>query len=407
MGLIDDARDMHGDLRELRRAVHAEPETGLHLPRTQERVLKALQGLPIETTLGTSTTSVTGVIRGGAGGGEGPAVLLRGDMDALPVQERADVPYRSRVDGVMHACGHDLHTAMLVGAAWLLQARRHELPGDVVLMFQPGEEGWHGARHMVDEGVLTAAGRKVDAAFGLHVFSGMDPRGVFGTRPGTMMASSDTLRVTVHGRGGHGAAPHGAADPVPAVAEVVTALQTAVSRRFSVFDPVVVTVGLLRAGTQSNVIPDDAYLEATVRTFSTTQRERASQILPRVAQGVAQAHGLEAEAVFDEGLPVTVNHDDEAEFALEVVQDTFGDRVRRWSDPVAGAEGFSYVLQEVPGAFLSLGATEPGVELQAAESNHSPRVVFDDEVPADGAALLAELAVRRLARPVGSRSTPS
>lgn len=399
MSLLDDAHALHDDLRRFRRAMHQEPELGLQLPRTQERVLAALDGLAVQTTLGESTTSVTGVLRGGAAAeGERPAVLLRADMDALPVQELVDVPYRSRIDGAMHACGHDLHTAMLVGAARLLDARRAELPGDVVFMFQPGEEGWHGARFMIEEGVLEASGRRVDAAYGMHVFSGIDRHGTFATKTGPMLAASDELSVTFHGSGGHGSAPHAAKDPVVAIADLVGALQTAVTRTFSVFDPVVVTVGLLQAGTKSNVIPDDAHLEATVRTFSDANRERVREVLPRVARGIAAAHGLEADVDWAYGYPVTSNDVDETAFAGEVVDDLFGDRHRRWSDPLAGSEDFSYVLNQVPGSFVGLGAAAPGTDLATADWNHSPRAYFDDDVLADGAALYAELAVRRLAR---------
>ncbi|MGH3627763.1 MAG: M20 metallopeptidase family protein, partial [Sciscionella sp.] len=225
MSIHENATAMAGDLAVLRHALHQEPEIGLDLPRTQEKVLEALDGLPLEITTGTDTTSVTAVLRGQAAHAHG-AVLLRGDMDALPVQERTDLPWRSRVDGAMHACGHDLHIAMLVGGARLLCAERERLAGDVVFMFQPGEEGWDGASVMLREGVLDAAGRRVDAAFGMHVFSATVPAGRFVTRAGTMLAGSDELDVVVHGAGGHGSAPARAKDPVTAVAEMVTALQT-------------------------------------------------------------------------------------------------------------------------------------------------------------------------------------
>jgi hippurate hydrolase len=397
--LVDDAREMHEDLRTFRRAMHREPEVGLHLPRTQERVLAALDDLRLEVSTGTRTTSVTGVLRGGAAAPQGaprPAVLLRADMDALPVQELVDVDYRSAVDGAMHACGHDLHTAMLVGAARLLDARRDELPGDVVLMFQPGEEGFGGARIMLEEGVLNAAGRRPDAAYGMHVFSTLAPHGTFTTKPGPMLAASDGFTVTVRGRGGHGSAPHSALDPVPAAAEMVLALQTAVTRSFDAFDPVVVTVGLLRAGTKGNVIPDEAYLDATVRTFSPEHRAQAAEVLPRLVRGIAAAHGLEADAVYTEEYPVTENDPVETERAGALVEELFPGRHVRWARPLAGSEDFSFVLNEVPGTFVGLGAAPPGADLQTAEFNHSPRALFDDGVLADGAALYAALAVRRL-----------
>ena len=397
--LTDDARAVHDDLRELRRALHREPEIGLDLPRTQEKVLAALDGLPLKTTLGRGATSVTGVLRGGGGelGAARPVVLLRADMDALPVQELADVDYRSRIDGAMHACGHDLHTAMLVGAARLLAARRDQLPGDVVLMFQPGEEGWAGAKVMIDEGVLDAAGRRADAAYGMHVFSTLAPHGTFVTKAGPMLAASDGFEVTVRGSGGHGSAPHAALDPVPAAAEMVTALQVAVTRAFDALDPVVVTVGVLRAGTRRNVIPDEAFLEATVRSFSAASQARAAEILPRVVRGVAAAHGLEVEATYTPEYPVTMNDDDETAFAAGVVEKMFGDeRHLRWTRPLSASEDFSFVLEQVPGTFIGLAAPPEGADLATAEFNHSPRAVFDDGVLADGAALYAALALDRL-----------
>ena len=249
-----DAQDLAPELSALRRAVHREPELGLELPRTQEKVLGALDGLGLELTLGERLNSVTAVLRGAK---PGPTVLLRGDMDALPLRETTvhDVQ-PSRFDGVMHACGHDLHTSMLVGAAKLLTARKASLAGDVVFMFQPGEEGEDGAGHVLAEGVLRATGTKPSAAYALHVSSGSIPRGIFAAKAGPMMASCSDLRVTVRGRGGHGSTPFRANDPIPAACEMVTALQTAVTRKFDVFDPIVVTVGSFHGGTKENIIPD-------------------------------------------------------------------------------------------------------------------------------------------------------
>ncbi|MDN5797034.1 MAG: M20 family metallopeptidase [Intrasporangium sp.] len=407
MSLRDDATSMADELVQLRHELHQEPEIGLTLPKTQARVLAALDGLPLEVSTGTRTTSVTAVLRGTGRAGtqsETPTVLLRGDMDALPVTERADVPYRSRIDGAMHACGHDLHTTMLIGAARLLAAHRDQLEGDVVLMFQPGEEGWDGAGVMIEEGVLDAAGRRADAAFGLHVFSAVAPHGAFLTRPGTMMSASDELRATVQGAGGHGSTPHRAKDPVPAVAEVVMALQAMVTRQFDIFDPVVVTVGQLHAGTTSNVIPDDAYLEATVRTFSEESQERMAEAAPRLVRQVAAAHGLEASVEYLRSYPVTVNDVDETAFAAKTVAEVFGPaRQVDLAAPLGGSEDFSRVLQNVPGSFLFLGAVPPGQDPATAPMNHSPLATFDDSVLPDGATLYAELAVRRLAQLAATR----
>ena len=398
MTMIDDARAMQDDLVQLRRALHRTPELGLQLPRTQERVLAALDGLPLEITSGTSTTSVTAVLRGAATAPDGGrAVLLRGDMDALPVAERSGVDFAADGD-TMHACGHDLHTSMLVGAAHVLSAQRDRLAGDVVFMFQPGEEGYDGAQHMVDEGVLDAAGRRVDAALALHVTSGMLPPGLFATRPGPVMAAADVLKVTVRGAGGHGSSPHRAKDPIPAACEMVTALQTFVTRRFDVFDPVVITIGAFHAGTQHNVIPDDAYFEATVRSFSREAHEQVLLESVRVCEGIAAAHGLEVDAVADELYPVTVNDGGEVVNLQSLVADVHGaDRFLVLPNPVAGSEDFSRVLDAVPGVMAFLGATPAERDPATAPFNHSPEAAFDDAVIADGVAVYAEYAARTLA----------
>ena len=397
MAVTEDAAAIAGELAHLRRAIHAEPETGLDLPLTQEKILAALDGLPLEVTRGSALTSVTAVLRGGAGGG--PAVLLRADMDALPVTERTGLDFASRIDGTMHACGHDLHSAMLVGAARLLSARQADLPGSVVFMFQPGEEGYGGAKFMIEEGVLDAAGERAAAAYALHVASAELSAGVFSTRGGPMMAAAEALGITVHGRGGHGSQPHHAADPIPVACEIVTALQVLVTRTFDIFDPVVITVGSFHAGTTDNVIPDEARLQVTIRSFSAASREQVREAVVRLVHDIASAHGLTATAKFRDSYPVTVNDQREAQFAAEVVTDLLGeDRYQPQPNPMAGAEDFSYVLEQVPGAFVMLGACPPPVDPATAPFNHSAFAVFDDTVLADGAALFTELAVRRLNR---------
>ncbi|MCC3761835.1 M20 family metallopeptidase [Glycomyces sp. TRM65418] len=395
MDFREEAAAIAPELIALRRRLHRIPEIGLDLPKTQAAVLAALAGLPLEITLGRTSTAVTAVLRGGR---PGPAVLLRGDMDALPVTEETAVDYVSEHVGTMHACGHDLHTAGLVGAAKLLSAHQAELSGDVVFMFQPGEEGFDGAGHMIAEGVLEAAGRKVDAAYGLHVISDMVPRGVFTTRPGPMMAASSGLFVNVVGKGGHGSRPHTALDPIPVAAEIVTALQNLITRRFSVFEPIVITVGTFHAGTRHNIIPDNARFEATVRTFSEEALAQVEKESVQLAEDIATAHGLSAEVRFDREYPATVNDADEAAFVEATVKDLFGgERYTEMPNPVMGSEDFSRVLQAVPGSYMFYGATIKDDPNEAA-SNHSPRAAFDDGVLADGAALLAELAVRRMAR---------
>lgn len=395
MSLTEDAKQLHGDLVQLRRSLHAEPEIGLHLPRTQERVLTALDGLPIEIGTGTGLTSVTAVLRGGR---PGPTVLLRGDMDALPVGERVNVDYASTIPGNMHACGHDLHTSMLVGAAHLLSARREHLAGDVVFMFQPGEEGFDGAGHMLAEGILDASGSRPVAAYGLHVSASGAPGGVFVTRKGPLMAASDVATVRVLGRGGHGSSPHAALDPIPAACEMVTALQTFATRTFAPFDPVVLTVGAFHSGTAANVIPDDARFDITVRTFSAESQAKVRAGITRVCRGIAAAHGLEVDVDYDEQYPVTVNDDTETEFVADVVAEVHGPERFAWQpQPAAASEDFSRVLNEIPGAFVFLGACPADRDPAAAAFNHSPLAEFDDAVLGDGAALYGELAIRRLA----------
>ncbi|MFJ4267682.1 M20 family metallopeptidase [Paenarthrobacter nicotinovorans] len=405
MTIVADAKELQEDIVRLRHDLHREPEIGLQLPRTQEKVLKALDGLPYEITLGKETTSVTAVLRGGAAhaSAEKPVVLLRADMDGLPVQETTGVDYTSRVDGAMHACGHDLHTSMLAGAATLLAERQHQLAGDVILMFQPGEEGFDGASYMIKEGVLDAAGRRADTAYGMHVFSSLEPHGQFVTKPGVMLSSSDGLVVTVLGAGGHGSAPHSAKDPVTAAAEMVTALQVMVTRQFNMFDPVVLTVGVLHAGTKRNVIPETARIEATIRTFSEESRRKMMETVPRLLHGIAAAHGLEADVHYQEEYPLTINNNDETATAENVIAGMFGEsRHTRIATPLSGSEDFSRVLAEVPGTFVGLSAVAPGADHTTSPFNHSPYATFDDGVLTDGAALYAELAVSRIATLAGN-----
>jgi len=391
------ARRIHPELVSLRRKLHAHPELGLDLPLTQRAVLDALEGLDIEITLGEGLSSVVGVIRGRAPLPEGeqrPVVLLRGDMDALPVVEEVDVPYAAR-NGLMHACGHDLHVAALVGAAQILVESADRLTSDVVLMFQPGEEGPGGAAPMIEEGLLDVAGRRVDAAYALHVVSAQYPRGVWFSRPGPLMASADGVTVRVLGEGGHGSAPHRSKDPIPAACEMVLALQTRVTRAFDIFDPVVLTVGRFAAGTKDNIIPDEAEFAVTVRAFSSEARARAEQEIRQVVEGIAAAHGLGVEIDYESGYPVTVNDDSEYEFTRRTIVDLFGaERYELFPDPEAGAEDMSFVLNEVPGCYVFISACasdDPG----SAPDNHSPRAAFDDSVLGDCALLLAELALRR------------
>ncbi|MFL6101114.1 MAG: M20 family metallopeptidase [Actinomycetales bacterium] len=384
------------DLVALRRSLHQTPELGNDLPVTQAQVLNALAGLDLEVTRGTALSSVVAVLRGS---GDGPPVLLRADMDALPVTEQVAVPYASQSPGLMHACGHDLHVAALVGAARILTELRSELRGDVVFMFQPGEEAPGGAEPMLAEGLLDASGRRVEAAYALHVVSSGDPRGVWWGRPGPMFAACDQLNVRVVGEGGHGSVPFRAKDPIPVACEIVLALQAMVTRQFDVFDPVVVTVGTITSGTKENIIPAYADFRATVRSFTPEARARLESRSRQVVEGVAAAHGMTAEAEYVLGYPSTVNDDGEYAFVAEVIKKMYGvERYRERAHPDPGGEDMSFVLEQVPGAYVMISACREGVDPDTAPDNHSPLADFDDAVLPDCAPLLAELALRRTAR---------
>jgi amidohydrolase len=386
--LLDDARRLQSHMVEVRREIHRHPELGLELPRTQGLVMEALGGLGLELTTGERTTSVVAVLEGGR---PGPATLLRGDMDALPLVEDTGLSFSSEVEGAMHACGHDAHVAMLLGAAEILAARREEVAGRVVFMFQPGEEGAGGAKVMLEEGLLERHG-PVDRAFAIHI-TPMVPSGWIATRGGTLMASADEFRITVSGKGGHASMPHDAVDPVPVACEMVTALQSMVTRRLPVFDPAVLTVARIVSGTTTNVIPETAVLEGTVRAVSDASRELVLEGLRRVAAGVAAAHLCRAQVeMTGVGYPVTVNDQRSADEALGVAGDLLGaDRVVAAPTPVMGAEDWSFVLQRVAGSMVFLGAAPPGVDHPAP--SHSNRMVIDEPAMAVGVALHAAMAL--------------
>ncbi|WP_433801156.1 M20 metallopeptidase family protein [Actinomycetospora sp. CA-084318] len=391
--LLAEARSLQPDTVALRRTLHRQPELGLDLPQTQAAVLAVLRDLPVTITCGRSSTSVVATLTGTR---PGPVVLLRADMDALPLHEDTGLDHASRVDGAMHACGHDLHTAMLASAARLLAGRRDRLAGTVVFMFQPGEEARHGALAMLSEGVLEAGGALPSSALALHVTSRL-ASGTLQTRAESIMASSDDFSVTVHGAGGHASAPHDALDPVPAAAAMVGALHTMVGRRVSAFDPAVLTVAHLTAGTTTNVIPETATLEGTVRTLAEETREQLLTELRRVCAGTAEAYGCTADVEIDRGYPVTVNDGEVAERVADVGRSVLGSRfVEPMPDPIMGSEDFSYVLGRVPGALAFLGACPPDVDPAESPPNHSNRVVFDEEAMVAGVALYAGYALEVL-----------
>jgi len=394
-GLVRDAHTLQPRTVGLRRRLHRHPELGLRLPLSQAEVLTELADLPLRLHTGSSLTSVVGVLEGEH---PGPTVLLRGDMDALPLTEETGLPFASTIDGQMHACGHDTHTAMLASAARLLCDRRSEIAGRVVLMFQPGEEGQHGARHMIEEGVLDATGDTPERAYALHISATM-PTGTIQTRPGPIMAAADVLRVTVHGRGGHASAPHDTLDPVPAAAAMIGALQTMVTRRVSALEPAVLTIAHLRAGSTSNVIPETAFLEGTLRTLSDPVRTLLREQVTLVCQHTAAAYGCTASVEIEAGYPIAVNDAMEAGTVEAVAGELLGPgRVGPMETPILGAEDFAYILDQVPGALAFLGGCPPGREPSEAAPNHSNRVVFDESAMVDGVAVYAGLALHACSR---------
>jgi len=390
--LLNEAGELLDEMVRWRRRIHRHPEVGLKLPATQGIVLEALAGLGLDMRKGNHLTSVVAILEGALAG---PTVLLRADMDALPISEETGLDFASEADGAMHACGHDAHTAMLLGAARLLSARRETLAGRVLFAFQPGEEGHNGARTMIEEGLLECGGVP-DAAFAIHI-SPTDPVGQILTGSGPLMASSDTLQIIVKGRGGHGSEPHHCLDPIPIACEIVQALQTYVTRRLNVFDPAVITITRMQAGTTGNVIPETASLLGTIRTVSERTRTQLWEGIQRLARGIAGAHGVEAEVTIHQGTPVLINDANAVALVSEVAGGLVGaNRFRMIPRPIMPSEDFSYILQRVPGAMVFLGARSDGEGPVAPV--HSSRMILNESAMITGAALHAAVALRFLGR---------
>ena len=398
-GLKDQVGGLMDSTIALRRNLHKWPEIGNSLPKTREQVLSALEGLPLDITLHETTSGIAAMLTGGK---PGPTVMLRGDMDALPMPENTDLDFASKTENCMHACGHDTHTSMLVSTAKLLSDRRSEIPGRVLFMFQPGEEGYHGAKFMLDEGLLNVSKLKdgsdspIKAAYALHITSSM-PAGTVGTRSGPVMASSDTLSITITGKGGHASEPFRTLDPIPVACEIVQALQMMITRRIETFDPAVVTITKLIAGTTTNVIPETAKIEGTIRAVSEKTRNKVHDSIRRVAEGIAATYEMQASVEIKLGYPVTVNDAPSVDFALDVAGSLLGEgKAVHMPSPVMGAEDFSYVLNQIPGAMVFLGGTPEGLNPATAPPNHSNRVMFDETAMAHGVALYSSLALRTL-----------
>lgn len=381
-------------LSALRRELHQIAEFGLQLPNTLAKVLGEIKDLG-ELTLSETISSAVLHIKGGQ---PGPTVLLRCDMDALEVNEDTGLDFAS-TNGFMHACGHDLHTAIGVGAARLLAERKAELKGDVVIWFQPGEEGHGGADIMIEEGALMVSGEKPVAAYGVHVFSKF-LSGVFLSKAGPLMASSGDMLVTIHGSGGHGSTPWLAKEPISALLEAATALQTMVTKRFSPFDPVIVNIGWLRAGetATTNVVPESASFGATIRTFSDENfhlvREYAKELVEKIAEGF----GLTATVEFSPSSQVLINDAAAVERVERVIEETLGPgHYQTMPAPIAGGEDFASILKEVPGAFVFLGASPADEDPESAPFNHSNKAKFDDSVIPSAVAVLTALVFDTLA----------
>ncbi len=391
--LAAEANEQLSDLQAIRRKLHQIPEFALQLPNTLKVILSEIDGLG-EVTLGKSLTSAVLHIKGGQ---PGPTVLLRADMDALTVVEDTGLDFAS-TNGLMHACGHDLHMAIGIGAARLLKKHAAELKGDVIVWFQPGEEGHSGADVMIDEGALLVSGQKPIAAYGIHVFSS-SPLGQFNSRAGALMASAGGMTVTFKGAGGHGSMPWLSIDPISAMTEAMSALQTMVTKRFDAFDPVIINIGWVRAGdtATSNVIPETASFGATIRTFSAAHSAKVKLYTRELLEGIASSMGLAVEIEFDSATKVLMNTPAAIDRVEKVIEQMFGPgRYQNMPTPIAGGEDFASVLAEVPGAFIFLGACPPESDFMQAATNHSNKAVFDDSVIADGAALLASLAIDTL-----------
>ena len=394
------AGELLPELIRVRRHIHENPELSFQEFETAAFVESELQALGLKTQR-LANTGVVAIIEG-----KNPSkkvVGLRADMDALPIVEVSDGrEYRSKKEGVMHACGHDTHTSMLATTARLLAERKDQLPGRVLFMFQPGEEGHHGAKFMLEEGLLDVppladgSASPIAAAYALHITTAI-PAGWVTAKGGPIMASSDTFEIVVNGKGGHASEPFRTHDPVPVACEIVQALQMMVTRRIPVFDPTVVTVTQIHTGTTSNVIPETAYINGTIRAVSESTRKKVHEHLQRVAEGIAAAHDMSADVTVKIGYPVTVNDGPSADFGMEIADALVGaEKSVRLPNPVMGAEDFSYVLNQLPGAMIFIGGTPDGVNPASAAPNHSNRVMFDERAMKTGISLYASLALRTL-----------
>ncbi len=378
---------MKDEVASWRRHIHQQPELMFDVHKTARFVAEKLTSFGCdEVVTGIGRTGVVGLIHGRPGG-NGPVVGLRADMDALPMTEATGAPWASQTPGKMHACGHDGHTAMLLGAARHLAASR-AFAGSVAVIFQPAEEGGGGGREMVRDGMMERFG--IGRVFGMHNLPGLEA-GAFAIRAGAIMAATDEFTVTVRGRGGHAAMPHKTVDPIVAAAAIVTALQTIASRGADPLEAVVVSVTKFNAGFAHNVIPEEARLAGTVRSLTGEMRDFAERRLGEIARALAQAHGAEADIRYARNYPVTFNHLAETDFAAGIAETVAGvSRVNRNVAPTMGGEDFSYMLEARPGAFIFIGNGD-------SAGLHHPRYDFNDDIIPQGVSYWVTLAERALA----------
>lgn len=389
--LLTAARDVLADMVALRRDLHANPELGGKEQRTAGIVASRLRALGASVRDGIAGTGVVGVISGAR---PGPCVALRADMDALPIEDRKDVEYRSRVPGVMHACGHDGHVAMLLGVAEILKALSGEFSGSVKLIFQPAEEGPGGAEPMIKGGVLSDP--DVSAVVSTHIWPDL-PTGVVAVRSGPVMAAVDGIDITIRGEGGHGAAPHRSVDAIVVAAQAIMALQTIASRQVNPVDPMVLTIGTISGGYRHNVIADEVRMSGTLRTLNPALRKTVPGIIDRTLAGVTQSAGGTYEFTRTPGYPALINDETVASVIAESAKRLLGKRhVIEQIEPSMGGEDFAYFLQEVPGAMFMLGAGNPakGAKYPA----HHPRFDFDEDAMANGVALMVDVVLELLQR---------
>ncbi len=403
---IDEAAEqIEADVIDWRRDIHQNPELSNREFRTGALVAEHLSNLGMEVTTGVAHTGVIGVLRGSL---PGPVVALRADMDALPVVEQTGLPFASTVTteyngkevGVMHACGHDAHTAILMGVASILTELQEQIPGTIKFIFQPAEEGPPpdedgGAPMMVAEGALLNP--EPEAIFALHVGQSMTV-GEAALRAGPMMAASQSMRITIKGRQTHGASPWSGVDPIAVGAQIVSALQTIVSRNVDITElPTVVTIGTFEAGTRHNIVPAEARLTGTIRTFDPEIKAKVNDRIREIATGVGAAMGAEVEVEIDPGLPVTANDDALTEFAMPVLRRVYGAERVFESPLITGAEDFAFFQQQIPGVYYFVGARSPDVPLADAVPNHSPFFTIDEAALNPSVRSLASIAVEYLA----------